>query len=118
VNIEHDPGTLERGTGNAVCIAQMTHTYYTGVMKTLTVRLPESLVAQIDAESKRRNVTRSDVVRERLGRYGQGSTEDPLADIRHLIGSVHGLPRDLSSRKKEYLRAILRAKVHGRKRPR
>jgi hypothetical protein len=30
-------------------------------MKTLTVRLPEALVAQIEAESRRRNLTKSDV---------------------------------------------------------
>ena len=35
-------------------------------MKTLTVRLPEALVAQIEAESRRRKLSKSDVVRERL----------------------------------------------------
>jgi Ribbon-helix-helix protein, copG family len=37
-----------------------------GDMKTLTVRLPESLVAEIDAESRDRRMSKSDVVRERL----------------------------------------------------
>jgi Arc/MetJ-type ribon-helix-helix transcriptional regulator len=36
-------------------------------MKTLTVRLPEVLVAQIEAESRDRKVSKSDVVRERRG---------------------------------------------------
>jgi Arc/MetJ-type ribon-helix-helix transcriptional regulator len=35
-------------------------------MKTLTVRLPEDLIAQIEAESGRRRLSKSDVVRERL----------------------------------------------------
>lgn len=35
-------------------------------MKTLTVRLPETLVAEIDAEAQERKVSKSDVVRERL----------------------------------------------------
>ena len=35
-------------------------------MKTLTVRLPEALVAQIEGESRRRKLSKSDVVRERL----------------------------------------------------
>jgi hypothetical protein len=32
-------------------------------MKTLTVRLPEALVAQTEAESRRRKLSKSDVVR-------------------------------------------------------
>jgi Arc/MetJ-type ribon-helix-helix transcriptional regulator len=35
-------------------------------MKTLTVRLPETVVAEIEAESRRRKLSKSDVVRERL----------------------------------------------------
>ena len=35
-------------------------------MKTLTVRLPEALVAEIEAESRDRKLPKSDVVRERL----------------------------------------------------
>jgi len=77
-------------------------------MKTLTVRLPEPLAAEIEAESRARRVSKSDVVRERLERAPAGKTDDPLASIRDVIGSVDGLPRDLSSRKKEYLQAIIR----------
>jgi prevent-host-death family protein len=35
-------------------------------MKTLSVRLPESIVTEIDAESGRRKLSKSDIVRERL----------------------------------------------------
>ena len=35
-------------------------------MKTLTVRLPEPLAAAIEAESRGRKISKSDVVRERL----------------------------------------------------
>jgi len=35
-------------------------------MKTLTVRLPEPLLADIEAESRGRKISKSDVVRERL----------------------------------------------------
>ena len=38
-------------------------------MKTLTVRLPEKLVAEIEAESRSRGLAKSDVVRERLQEY-------------------------------------------------
>jgi Arc/MetJ-type ribon-helix-helix transcriptional regulator len=75
-------------------------------MKTLTVRLPETLVAEIEAESRERQVSKSDVVRERL-RQAIGSTREraPLHTIADLIGSVDGLPSDLSTRKKHYLKA-------------
>ena len=75
-------------------------------MKTLTVRLPEALVAQIEAESRERNLSKSDVVRERLSRVPEGSRRLPpsLEAIADLIGSVSGLPPDLSARKKHYLK--------------
>jgi Arc/MetJ-type ribon-helix-helix transcriptional regulator len=76
-------------------------------MKTLTVRLPEALVAQIEAESRRRKLSKSDVVRERLtkaegSRRGPPASLDAIADV---IGSVDSLPRDLSTRKKKYLKS-------------
>jgi Arc/MetJ-type ribon-helix-helix transcriptional regulator len=75
-------------------------------MKTITVRLPEALVAELEAESRLRKVSKSDVVRERLQLLG-GRARRPspaLASIADLIGSVDGLPRDLSARKKAYLK--------------
>jgi Arc/MetJ-type ribon-helix-helix transcriptional regulator len=110
-------GPLSRGIGmcsDNVCLAQLAAAYYTSAMKTLTVRLPEPLAAEIEAESRARRLSKSDVVRERLQRAPAAATDDPLASIRDLIGSVDGLPSDLSERKNEYLRAI----IHGRKRPR
>ena len=77
-------------------------------MKTLTVRLPEPLVADIEAEARERSVAKSDVVRERLERgprKGRGKTS--LHTIADLIGSVDGLPSDLAGRKKEYLQQII-----------
>jgi Arc/MetJ-type ribon-helix-helix transcriptional regulator len=84
-------------------------------VKTLTVRLPEPLVADIEAESRERKVSKSDVVRERLQRArGPAARPRPLDAIADLIGSVDGLPADLSERKKRYLEAT----GYGRKRPR
>jgi Arc/MetJ-type ribon-helix-helix transcriptional regulator len=76
-------------------------------MKTLTVRLPEVLVSQIEAEARRRRLSKSDVVRERLagvkGRRRQASgLLDAIADV---VGSVDGLPRNLSARTKKYLKS-------------
>ena len=83
-------------------------------MKTLTVRLPEQLVAEIDAESRERRITKSDVIRERLESaiHRQPHRTSTLAGIQDLIGAVHGLPRDLSGRKKGYLKTM----QYGRKR--
>ena len=83
-------------------------------MKTLTVRLPEPLVAQIDAESRERKISRSDVVRERLqAATGSRRGSAALDGIADLIGSVQGLPADVSSRRKHYLEAT----GYGRTRP-
>jgi Arc/MetJ-type ribon-helix-helix transcriptional regulator len=76
-------------------------------MKTLTVRLPEAVVAQIEAESRRRKLSKSDVVRERLtgtekSQQRQPALLDAIADV---IGSVDRLPRDLSARTKRYLKS-------------
>jgi Arc/MetJ-type ribon-helix-helix transcriptional regulator len=76
-------------------------------MKTLTVRLPEDLVAELESESRERNISKSDVVRERLTRTERrrrqsAATLDAIAD---LVGSVDGLPRDLSAQTKKYLKS-------------
>jgi Arc/MetJ-type ribon-helix-helix transcriptional regulator len=72
-------------------------------MKTLTVRLPDALVAEIEAESRKRGRSKSDVVRERLSASAtESSTRVPDA-IADLVGSVKGLPADLSERAEEYL---------------
>jgi hypothetical protein len=81
-------------------------------MKTLTVRLPDDLAAQIEAESRARKVPKSDIVRDRLA-SAQPQQAGSLDDIADLIGSVDGLPADLSSNHKRYLRA-----GYGRKRSR
>jgi Arc/MetJ-type ribon-helix-helix transcriptional regulator len=77
------------------------------MMKTLTVRLPEAVVAEIEAESRQRKLSKSDVVRERLtgaekSRRRQPALLDAIADI---VGSVDRLPRDLSARTKKYLKS-------------
>lgn len=85
-------------------------------MKTLTVRLPETLVADIEAESRGRKISKSDVIRDRLQRAGETARDrlSPLHAMADLVGSVADLPPDLSARKKEYLRTS----GYGRKRSR
>jgi hypothetical protein len=84
-------------------------------MRTLTVRLPEPLAASIESESRARDISKSDVVRERLqaapARTRRSGTFDAIAD---LVGSVARLPADLSARRKAYLKST----GYGRKRSR
>ncbi len=85
-------------------------------MKSLTIRLPDPLITEIEVESRRRKLSKSDIVRERLTRgvaspHSRPAAIDAIAD---LIGSVDGLPADLGARKKKYLLAA----GYGRKRSR
>jgi hypothetical protein len=83
--------------------------------RTITVRLPIALADEIETESRKRGVSKSDVVRERL-ESARGAKELPseLADIADVIGVADALPSDLSAGKKEYLRLW----GYGRKRHR
>jgi Arc/MetJ-type ribon-helix-helix transcriptional regulator len=93
----------------------MADTSYNRGMKTVTVRLPAALVADLETESRKRHCSKSDIVRERLTLAARArSVAEPAAAIADLVGSVNGLPADLSSRKKAYLRTT----GYGRKRPR
>jgi hypothetical protein len=83
-------------------------------MKTLTVRQPQALIAQIEAESRERKLSKSNVVRQRLSNGTLRRKPATLAAIADVIGSVDGLPPDLSARKKAHLKAT----GYGRKRPR
>jgi len=83
-------------------------------MKSLTVRLPDELVSQIEAESHARKVSKSDIVRERL--TGQVAHEQPatLHAIADLIGAVEGLPTDLSQERKKHLATSGYGRKHSR----
>ena len=78
-------------------------------MKMLTVRLPEKLIAEIEHESKACQISVSDVIRERLQQASERkdkTSSGALELISDLIGSVDGLPADLSANKKSYLRSL------------
>jgi hypothetical protein len=85
-------------------------------MRTVTVRLPTPLVAEIEAESRERQMTKSDVVRERLiaARGHGGERLATFKAIADLVGSVDGLPPNLAARRKQYLKKT----GYGRKRAR
>ncbi|HVR37575.1 MAG TPA: CopG family transcriptional regulator [Thermoanaerobaculia bacterium] len=80
-------------------------------MKTITVRVPESLAADIESESEATGISKSDVVRYRLENAprrderaaGAPSFFELASD---LIGSSKddSMPADFSARKKYYLK--------------
>jgi Arc/MetJ-type ribon-helix-helix transcriptional regulator len=59
-------------------------------MKTLTVRLPEPFIADIEAESRGRKISKSDVVRERLRRMSDSRSGKPggKRTLSDLLGRV------------------------------
>jgi Arc/MetJ-type ribon-helix-helix transcriptional regulator len=83
-------------------------------MKTLTVRLPEAVVAQIEAESRARRISKSDIVRERLSTAATTAKRPKALDaIRDLIGIVDAPSSDISENKKLKLKTM----GYGSKRP-
>lgn len=76
-------------------------------MQTLVIRIPDDLARELEAESKKTHLTKSEVARRRLIAAGSRSHDmssgfDLIAD---LVGSVEGGPADMSARKKEYLKS-------------
>ncbi len=67
-------------------------------MKTLTVKVPDTLFAEISIAAETRKVSKSDIVRERLT---QPATEKPsLWDLmKDLVIESDNLPTDLSTNK-------------------
>ena len=81
-------------------------------MKALTIKLPEALAAEIEAEARAKGMSKSDVVRGRLERGREnGGGPRPLTVwdlsrdlIEKLENEASTLPTDFSARKKHYLR--------------
>lgn len=72
--------------------------------RTVTLKLPEALATRLNTVARRRSTTRSAVIREALEAHlgsaqvdGRGSCLDLASD---LVGSLKGLPRDLSSNRR------------------
>jgi len=66
-------------------------------MKTISVKIPESLARWLERESAARRRSRSDIVREALESRRQSSGKPTMADVlADLAGTIDG-PRDLST---------------------
>jgi len=68
------------------------------MLRTFTVKLQDSILADIDAEASARRVSRSEIVRERLekSQTSQGSVWDRMRD---LVVQEDRAPEDLASNK-------------------
>ena len=89
-------------------------------MKTITVRLPDALVLQIERESQARRVSKSDVVRERLNQPPRAAAAG--GNMSELIGHIleqgwkaevpAGLPRFRSPQKRRLAESIRAKHLH------
>jgi Arc/MetJ-type ribon-helix-helix transcriptional regulator len=70
-------------------------------MQTISLKLPDALLRQLESEGRRRRVTKSQLVRTSLekalteGKAGAGVSCHDLA--RDLAGKEKGLPKDLAT---------------------
>ncbi len=80
-------------------------------MKTLTIKVPDALFAEIAGAAKARNVTKSEIVRERLHRKPIASKRSSLwSHMEDLVIEADSLPANLSSNRKHL-------KGYGKNRP-
>jgi hypothetical protein len=83
-------------------IAILLHSYYALSVKTLTVKLPDPLFAEIESAARARKVTKSEIVRERLERSKTGK-RSLWSRMEDLVIHDESLPTDLATNK-EHLR--------------
>lgn len=66
-------------------------------MDSMSIKLPRALSARIARLAKRRNVSRTEIVRDALEAYTQANQAPAGASVSDLKGCLKNLPRDLSS---------------------
>jgi predicted DNA-binding protein len=78
---------------------------------TLSVRLDEKTKRRLSRAARERHVSQSEIVRQAIDAYlNNGTPIEELSlyeKIKDVIGSVHGLPADGSTRVSEYFRQSL-----------
>ena len=96
-------GFRDSGVGR-LGIARRNDPYYSNIMQTISLKLPDDLLAQLDSEAKARRMTKSSLVRESLEKALRSpSTAGTVScyDLaRDLAGTVKGLPADLAENPK------------------
>ena len=85
-------------------IAQQIGAYYTTSMRTISLKLPDDLLAQLESEAKLRRVTKSRLVRDNLekalSKPSRAAAPSCYDLARDLAGSLKGLPEDLAENPK------------------
>lgn len=78
--------------------------YYSPQVRTISLKLSESLLAKLEEESHRRHVNKSALVRHALEREFAASDAKQEASCfdlaRDLAGSLKGLPKDIATNPK------------------
>ena len=69
-------------------------------MRSVTLKLPKHLDDLLQRLARQRGISQSAVIREALEAYGVEPKESVLSRAGDLIGSLKGLPRDLSTNPK------------------
>ena len=85
-------------------IARQNGAYYATTMRTISLKLPDDLLVQLDSEAKARRVTKSWLLRESLEKALRKPSPGRAAscyDLAHdLAGTLKGLPKDLAENPK------------------
>lgn len=78
--------------------------YYFGRMRTISLKLPEALLARLEKESRARRMNKSALVRAALERElsaPKRNQKPSCYDLaRDLAGSIKGLPKDIATNPK------------------
>jgi predicted transcriptional regulator len=69
-------------------------------MESMSIKLPRALSAKVSRLAKRRNVSRTEVVRDALEAYTAQEGASAGSAASDLKGCLKGLPRDLSTNRK------------------
>lgn len=68
--------------------------------ESISIKLPRTLSAKVSRLAKRRNVSRTEVVRDALEAYTAADRSSAGGAVSDLKGCLRGLPRDLSTNPK------------------
>ena len=73
-------------------------------MTTVTTKIPPALTSKLNAEAKARRISKSQIIRELLEKHFKANGKkrpQTFGEVAgHLIGSIKGGPRDLSTNSK------------------
>ena len=91
--------------GSKTRIANLPDRYYHVGMKTLTLKVPDGLLAWVETEARRANRPKSAIVRDALQHHQQRQRRSALDLAGDLCGCVQSRKRDLSHNRK-YLKGF------------